>query len=192
MSRPYSRFTREDEKELFKEEDVNPNFLLDAFRSFYINSTESCSVDINIALIHATVDEIEGWEPNEALVGLTASYEYYSTTLKLPDNVRKLSLVCDVDEPSACDSEKTFLDVLSTLITSFQFQDILLENPNKYKCATCQKSPVTVGVWMVRRAPVNDTTWSLHVFPCFPVCDSAKCDLIATKCIAPTTTARSS
>jgi hypothetical protein len=79
MSRPYSRFMREDEKELFKE-DVNPNFLND-FRSFYTNSTESCSVEVEIVLFNAAVDEIESWEANEYLADVAASIDLYTLTL---------------------------------------------------------------------------------------------------------------
>jgi hypothetical protein len=180
MSRHFSPFTREDEKELFNEDD-EPNFL-DVFRSFYSNSTESCSVDVITDLNHATVDEIESWEPKEILTRIGASIDKYTTTLKLPDNIRKLALlVSDVDESSARDSEKSFLDVLSAHINNFQLQRILLENPNKYKCATCQKSPVTKSVAMTRES-VNDTTWRIHLNPCFPICDSDKCKLIAIKC----------
>jgi hypothetical protein len=60
-------------------------------------------------------------------------------------------------------------------------QKIFKENPNKYKCAACQKTPVTEGVSMSSQS-VIDTTWMNHLFPCFPVCDSEKCYLIATKC----------
>jgi hypothetical protein len=175
MSRPYSSFTREDEKELFNNGiNINPNFLKD-FRSFYSNrSTESCSVEVQIVLFHANVDEIESWEPSEILARVGGSFDTSTTTLKLPDNIRKLVLACDMDE--------SFLDVLSAQITNFQLQKILQKNPNKYKCVTCQKTHVTRGVAMVRRG-ANDTTWSIYVFPCFPaVCDSDKCKLIATKC----------
>jgi hypothetical protein len=67
-------------------------------------------------------------------------------------------------------------------MTDFQLKKILKENPNKYKCTTCQKTPVTRDVSMSRKA-ASDTTWSLMMFPCFPVCDSDKCHLIATKCM---------
>jgi hypothetical protein len=60
-------------------------------------------------------------------------------------------------------------------------QKIFRENPDKYKCVTCEKTPVT-GVRMLRRRGY-DTTWRLHSFPCLPVCDSDKCQLIATKCM---------
>jgi hypothetical protein len=182
MSRQFSPFTREDEKELFQD-GLDPNFL-ESFRSFYTggNSAESCSVDVTTDLSHTTVDEIESWDTNEALLGgVQASYDRYSTTLKLPDNIRKLALVCDEDKSSARDSEKTFLSFLAVRITGFQLQKILRENPNKYKCVTCQKTPVT-SVAMLRKA-VNATTWRLHLYPCFPVCDSEKCNLIATKCM---------
>jgi hypothetical protein len=87
-----------------------------------------------------------------------------------------------VDESSARDSEneKTFLNLLATHITDLQLQKIFQENPNKYKCTTCQKTPVTF-VSMVRQG-VIDATWRLHLYPCFPVCQSDKCHLIATKC----------
>jgi hypothetical protein len=182
MSRQFSAFTREDEKELFKD-GLDQN-LLDSFRIFYTadhsTCTESCSVDVIIYLNHATVDEIESWEPNEALAGtMAASLDSYTTSLKLPDNIRKLDLECDPDETSR-DSEKSFLAFLADQITAFQMQKIFEENPNKYKCATCEKTPST-SVSMVRRG-VNDTTWMLYLYPCFPVCDSVKCQLIATKC----------
>jgi cytochrome c553 len=183
MSRHFSPFTREDEKELFKD-GLDPNFL-DSFRSFYTggSSTESCSVDVTFDLSHATVDEIESWEPNEALTGtIAASFDSYNTTLKLPDNVRKLELVCGEDESSARDSEKYFLAFLANGITSFQLKKILQENPNKYKCATCQKTPATRDVSNTR-STVNDTTWRLHSFPSLPICDSDKCNLIAIKCV---------
>jgi hypothetical protein len=182
MSQHFSPFTREDEKELFKD-GLDPTFL-DDFRSFYTasNSAASCSVAVRIDLNHATVDEIESWEPNEGLIdSVEASYDRYTATLKLPDNIRKLSVVCDVDKSSARDSEKSFLIFLSYHIASFQLQKILRENPNKYKCVTCQKTPETSNVSMTRTA-VNATTWRLHLFPCFPVCQSDKCHLIASKC----------
>jgi hypothetical protein len=145
VSRHFSPFTREDEKELF-EDDLGPNFLSD-FRGSYCDSCESCSVEVIIDLSHATVYEIESWELNEALIGVQASFDRHTTTLKLPDNIRKLELaVCDEDETSARDSEKTFLAFLADQIASFQFQKIIRENPNKYKCATCQKTPVTRSV----------------------------------------------
>jgi hypothetical protein len=184
MSRHFSAFTREDEKELF-EDGLDENFL-DYFRGSYTGScsAESCSVDVIIDLNHATVDEIESWEPYEALIGVQASYDRYTTTLKLPDNILKLqSALSDLGETSALDSEnhgKTFLLSLADRISDFQLQKIFPENPNKYKCATCQKTPVNF-VSMVRRA-VNTTTWRLHLSPCLPVCDSAKCYLIASKC----------
>jgi hypothetical protein len=182
MSRHSSAFTREDEKELFTD-DLGPKFL-DSFRSFYTgsNSSESCSVDVTFALNHATVDEIESWEPNEALIGtIAARFDRYNARLKLPDSIRKLELaVYDSDETSARDSDKSFLIFLAQQITSFQLQQIFQENPNKYKCTTCQKTPVK-SVRMLRKV-ADDTTWRLHLFPCFPVCDSDKCKLIATKC----------
>jgi hypothetical protein len=183
MSRHFSPFTREDEKELFKD-GLDQNFLND-FRSFYTgnNSAESCSVDVITDLSHATVDEIESWEPNDAIISVESSFDRYTTTLKLPDNIRELELELRVkdEETSARDSEKHFLGFLLLRITDFQFQKIIRENPNKYKCVSCQKTPVT-SVTMLRRG-VNDTTWRLHSFPCFPVCDSDKCNLIATKCM---------
>jgi hypothetical protein len=184
MSRHFSPFTREDEKELFKE-DVD-QILLGSFRNSYTcgNSAESCSVDVIIDLNHATVDEIESWKPNEALTGtIAASFDRYTMTLKVPDNVRKLAVkVYDVDESSARDSVNSFLAFLASWITDFQLQQIFQENPNKYKCATCQKTPATRDASMLRQG-VNDTIWRLHSFPCFPVCDSAKCYLIATNCM---------
>jgi hypothetical protein len=100
MSRHFSPFTREDEKELFKN-GLSPDFL-DVFRSFYSNSsTESCSVDVVIDLNHATVDEIESWEAKEIYTRVGASFDTYTTTLKLPDNytqarvsVRRRRVVC--------------------------------------------------------------------------------------------------
>jgi hypothetical protein len=91
MSRQFSPFTREAEKELFIE-DIDPNFL-DYFRNSYSNSTESCSVEVTIDLNHATVDEIESWEPNEIPARAGASFDRYTTTRKLPDNIRKLALL---------------------------------------------------------------------------------------------------
>jgi hypothetical protein len=92
MSRHFSPFTREDEKELF--EDGLPQNFLDTFRTSYTggNSSESCSVDVIFDLNHATVDEIESCETNEALIGVQANFDSYTTTLKLPDNIRKLEL----------------------------------------------------------------------------------------------------
>jgi hypothetical protein len=182
MSRTSSPFTRADEKELFKD-DIDPNFL-DVFRSFYTgsNGAESCSVDVTFDLSHATVDEFESWEPNEKLVSFPASIDRYTTTLKLPETVRKLAVtVCGEDESSARDSKKSLLNLLATHITDFELQKIFRENPNKHKCATCQKTPVT-SVRMLRQG-ANDTTWRLHSFPCFPVCDRDKCHLIASKCM---------
>jgi hypothetical protein len=126
------------------------------------------------------VDEIESWEPNE-IPARARDFDRYTTTRKLPDNIRKLALECDVDESSARDSEKSFLDDLGAQIINFQLEKILQKNPKKYKCVTCQKAPATRSVSMICRA-VNNTTWSLHVFPSFPVCDSTKCSLIASKC----------
>jgi hypothetical protein len=181
MSRSSSPFTRADEKELFKD-GIDPNFL-DSFRSFYTggNSTESCSVDITIDLNHATVDDIESCETTEALISVQASSDRCTTTLKVPDNIRKVALMCREDESSARNSEETFLNKLADRIISFQLQKIFKENPNEYKCATCGKTPV-MAVTMLRTA-VDDTTWILHLFHCFPVCDSNKCKLIATKCM---------
>jgi hypothetical protein len=181
MSRRFSCFTRKDEKKLFA--DGLPQNFLDSFRSFYTGgSTKSCSVDVTIDLIHTTVDEIESWEPNEALTGtiVAASYDRYTTTLKLPDTIRKLVLTCKEHESFAL--ENSFLFFLAGRIHSFQLQKIFQENPNKYKCTTCQKAHVTKDISMTRQG-VNDTTWDLHLFPCFPVCDSNKCKLIATKCM---------
>jgi hypothetical protein len=183
MSRNSSPFTREDEKDLFKD-DPGPNFL-DSFRSFYTggNSAESCSVVVTIDLNHATVDEIESCETTAALIGVESNRDRYTTTLKLPDSIRKLELAVSApDETSALDSESTFLIFLAGKITEFQLQKVLRENPNKYKCATCQKTPVTEGVSMDRRG-VDDTTWKVSLSPCFPVCDSIKCTLIVTKCV---------
>jgi hypothetical protein len=175
MSRNSSAFTREDEKELFKD-GLGPNFL-ESFRSFYSGSNSSCSVDVTFDLSHATVDDIESCEGDPSF-----EIDHYHKTLKLPDNVRKIASVCDVDKSSARDSEKTFLLSLADRISEFQLQKIFQENPNKYKCATCQKTPVTRSVSMTQSG-VNDTTWSLQMAPCFPVCDSDKCNLIATKCV---------
>jgi hypothetical protein len=183
MSQNFSPFTRADEKELF-EDGLDQNNFLDVFRSFYTasNGAESCSVDITFDLSHATVEEIESWEPNEALIGVQASFDRFTTKLKLPDNVRKLELALyDPDETSLRDLEMSFLALLSSYIVDFQFQRILRVYPNRYKCVTCEKTPVT-SVRMVRQG-VNDTTWRLHSFPCFPVCDSDKCNLIASKCM---------
>jgi hypothetical protein len=104
MRQKLPAFTREDEKELFKE-DVDPNFLND-FRNFYSNNTESYSVDVVINLTHVAVDAIESWEPNEIRTRVGASFDTDTVRLKLPDNIRNLALVCDVDESSARDSEK--------------------------------------------------------------------------------------
>jgi hypothetical protein len=182
MSRHFSAFTREDEKELF-EEDVDQNFL-DYFRGSYTGSysTESCSVDVIIDLNHATVDEIESCETTAALIGVESNRDRYTTTLKLPDNVRKLaSAVYGADETSALDSENTSLLSLADRISVWQLQKIFKQHPNKYKCATCEKTPVT-SIMMTRTA-VDDTTWRLHNFPCFPVCGSDKCKLITSKCL---------
>jgi hypothetical protein len=164
-----------------KKEDLNPNFLND-FRSFYSNSTESCSVEVIIDLTHVAVDEIESWEPNEILSRVGTSFNRYTTTLKLPDNIRKLVLARDVTDESMRHTEQSLLTFLSAHITDFQLKKILQENPNKYKCVTCRKTyPVTRDVAMTRES-VNPSTWRLHLFPCFLVCESAKCKLIATKC----------
>jgi hypothetical protein len=125
MSRHFSPFTREDEKELFKE-DVDPNFL-DNFRRLYSTTSESCSVEVILDLTHVAVDEIESWEPNEIPIGVGCTYDRYTTTLKLPENIRKLALVCEGDEESSTRySENSFLSALSALITKFQCQKILL------------------------------------------------------------------
>jgi hypothetical protein len=181
-----SPFTREDEKELF-EDDQDQNFL-NGFRTSYTggNSAESCSVDVVIDLNRATVDEIESYETTEARTGTIApSFDRYTTTLKLPDNIRKLELAVSDPDESARDyeneNEKTFLVFLAGNITEFLMQKIFRENPNKYKCATCEKTPVTSV--MVVRKDADDTTWRLHSFPCLPVCDSDKCHLIASKCM---------
>jgi hypothetical protein len=185
MSRYVSPFTREDEKVLFKE-DVDPNFLID-FRIFYNNSfysnsrTESYSIEVIMDVNHATGDEIESWGPNEILARAAASFDRYTTTLKLPHNLRrKLNVRDERVESSARQNEQQFLSFLSNQIVTFQFQKILQENPNKYKCVTCQKTPETCDVAMARNT--FSDTWGLHLFPCFPVCDSDKCNLIATKC----------
>jgi hypothetical protein len=185
MSQRLSPFTREDEKELFNKDICDQNFLVN-FRSFYTgsNSAESCSVDVTIDLNQATVDEIESCETTDALISVQASFDRYTATLKLPDNTRKLELAAlrDVDEESSArDSQKSFIVYLAGQITEFQFQKILRENPNKYKCVTCQKTPVTSVRLLRQRA--DDTTWRFHLFPCFPLCDSDKCKLIATKCM---------
>jgi hypothetical protein len=163
MSRQFSPFTREDETELFK--DGLEQSFLDSFRSFYTggNSTKSCSVDVTIDVNHATVDEIESWKPNEALTGtIAASFDRYTATLKLPDNIRKIaSTVYDPVNSSACDSKKIFLAFLAGRITEFQLKNILQENPNKYKCVTCEKTPVTSVE--VTSQGVNDTTWAPFV-----------------------------
>jgi hypothetical protein len=183
MSRHFSAFTKEDEKELF-EDGLEQNFL-DSFRNSYTgNCAESCSVDVTFYLSHATVDEIESWEPNDLIDGVKAmdSLDRYTMTLKLPDNIRKLELtVHDPENSSALDYEKHFLVFVSSLIIDFQMQKIFRENPNKYKCVTCEKTPVT-SVRMLRK-DADDTTWRLHSFPCYPVCDNVKCHLIATKCM---------
>jgi hypothetical protein len=183
MSRHFSAFTREDEKDLFAD-DLDQTFL-DYFRGSYTGgkSAESCSVDVITDLSHATVDEIESCETTEALIGVAASFDRYTTTLKLPDNVRKLELILRVEdeETSARDSEKQFLGFLAVRIADFQFQKILQENPNKYKCTTCEKTPVTRKV-SVTRSVVNATTLRLQSYPCFPVCDSDQCKLTAAKC----------
>jgi hypothetical protein len=184
MSRNSSPFTRKDEKELFKDVLDDQNFL-DSFRNSYTggNSSESCSVDVIIDLNHVAVDEIESCETNEALLGILASYDRYTTTLKLPDNIRKLYSKVDDPDESARDSEtRHFLVSLADKITDLHFQKILEENPNKYKCATCQNTPATCDVSAILQS-VNDTTWSLNLSPCFPICDSDKCNLIATKCM---------
>jgi hypothetical protein len=114
MSRHFSPFTREDEKELFKD-GQDPNFL-DDFRSFYTgaNSTESCSADVTIYLSHATVDEIESWDTNAAPIGIMTSFGSYNATLKLPDSIRKLQLrVHDPEKSFARDSEKFCLPFVS-------------------------------------------------------------------------------
>jgi hypothetical protein len=167
---PLPRFTRDDEKDLFDLDNMNLDFL-DEFRKMYSENSESCPLDFQANVFNISVDEIESRGMDE----VEHECDIYIATLKLPVAVRKLAETCNSDHP--------FLHSLANSILDLHWKNTLQENPDRYKCAVCKSHDVTSKASAVTHKVTDTNSWQLHMFPCFPLCTSNECRLIATKCL---------
>jgi hypothetical protein len=175
MSRRLPAFTREDEKELFRQ-DVDSNFL-DEFRRTYGSNAESCTLEFQANVANVSVEEFEDVDLNGNGDEIAKTFDIYTVTLKVPVGVRTFA---------EQGNKPNFLMFLANQITDVQWRNVLQDNTNKYKCAVCRKIPDEarlVSVTSALKKVTEHNSCRVHLYPCFPVCDSDRCHLIASRCI---------
>jgi hypothetical protein len=173
-------FTREDEKRLFGDDDiqkVDPDFI-NEFRMLYSSNDEAIPLDFRMCVFMLSVDEIEDRGLYFGCPGQKEGDVWIEQPkgLKLPVGVVP-RYYNQFNQRSLNDD---FCCKLQKYIVFQQWNHLRQACPD-FKCGVCAKTPVP-NLAALGHCFYNESEYKINQLASIPVCTNPKCLLIARKC----------